>query len=62
MAKEASKDFLLKGTINVQNDQEGRESVKYYVVDLEITDIQTRKIIWTENTKIRKEVDQSRWK
>jgi len=62
MAKEASKDYLFKGTINVQNDAEGRESVKYYVVDLEVTDIQTRKIIWAENTKIRKEVSQSRWK
>ena len=62
MAKEAASDFMLKGTINVQNDQEGRESVKFYVVDLEITDVQTRKIVWTERTSIRKEVEQSRWK
>jgi PBP1b-binding outer membrane lipoprotein LpoB len=62
MGAEASTDFLLKGTINVQNDQEGRESVKFYVVDLEITDVQTRKIVWTERTSIRKEVEQSRWK
>ncbi len=62
MGKEASSDFVLKGTINVQNDQEGRESVKFYVVDLEITDVQSRKIIWTERTSIRKEVEQSRWK
>jgi penicillin-binding protein activator len=62
MAKEASSDFLLKGSINVQNDQDGRQSVKFYVVDLELTDIQTRKIVWTERTSIRKEVEQSRWK
>lgn len=62
MSMEASTDFLLKGSINTQNDQSGRESVKYYVVDLEITDVQTRKIIWAENTKIRKEVSQSSWK
>lgn len=62
MGAEAATDFLLKGTINVQNDQEGRESVKFYVVDLEITDVQTRKIVWTERTSIRKEVEQSRWK
>lgn len=62
MAAEAAADFMLKGTINVQNDQEGRQSVKFYVVDLEITDVQTRKIIWTERTSIRKEVEQSRWK
>ncbi len=62
MAKEASTDFLLKGSINTQNDQEGRQSVKFYVVDLEITDVQTRKIVWTERTSIRKEVEQSKWK
>jgi PBP1b-binding outer membrane lipoprotein LpoB len=62
MAVEDTADFMLKGSINVQNDQEGRESVKFYVVDLEITDVQSRKIIWTERTSIRKEVDQSRWK
>ena len=59
MGKEASSDFVLKGTINVQNDQAGRESVKFYVVDLEITDVQSRRIIWTERTSIRKEVSQS---
>lgn len=62
LAAEDSADFMLKGTINVQNDQEGREAVKFYVVDLEITDIQSRKIVWTERTSIRKEVEQSRWK
>ncbi len=62
MAMEATTDFLLKGSINVQNDQEGRESVKFYVVDLEITDVQSSKIVWTERTSIRKEVSQSRWK
>ena len=62
MGVEDAADFMLKGSINVQNDQEGRQSVKFYVVDLEITDVQTRKIIWTERTSIRKEVEQSRWK
>ncbi len=62
MAKELAPDFLLKGTIDVQNDQEGRESVKYYAINLELTDVQSGAIIWTDDTKIRKEVEQSRWK
>lgn len=62
MGKELAPDFLLKGTIEVQNDQAGRESVKFYVVTLELTDNQTGRIIWTDDTKIRKEVDQSRYK
>ena len=62
LGQEQGANFLFKGSINTQNDQLDRESVKYYVVDLEITDVQTRKIIWAENTKIRKEVSQSRYK
>lgn len=62
MSKELAPDYLLKGSIDVQNDQAGRESVKYYVVTLELTDVQSGKIIWTDDTKIRKEVEQSRWK
>lgn len=62
MAQEEAADFLLKGSIVTQNDQEGRQSVKYYLVTLEITDIQARRIVWQGNTRIRKEVEQSRWK
>ena len=62
MAKEESTDFLLKGKISVANDSEGRQSVKFYLISMEITDVQTRRIIWQANTKIRKEVEQSRWK
>jgi uncharacterized protein (TIGR02722 family) len=62
MAKELAPDFLLKGSIDVQNDSEGRESVKYYAVNLELTDVQSGRIIWTDDTKIRKEVSQSHYK
>lgn len=62
LAEEDATDFLLKGKISIANDQEGRESVKFYLVSLEITDVQSRRIIWQANTKIRKEVDQSRFK
>jgi PBP1b-binding outer membrane lipoprotein LpoB len=62
MAEEDAADFLLKGKISVANDAEGREAVKFYLVSLEITDVQSRRIIWQANTKIRKEVEQSRWK
>lgn len=63
MGKELAADYVLKGSINVQNDSEGRQAVKFYVVDFELTDIQTRKIVWADRTDpIRKEVEQSRWK
>ena len=63
MAKEAAADFVLNGEIGVQNDQEGRQSVKFYVVSVKLTNVQTRKLAWqTSNTPIRKEVEQSRYK
>ncbi len=54
--EELAADFLLKGTINVQNDQLGERKVKFYQVDLELTDIQSRKIVWTNDKKIKKDV------
>jgi hypothetical protein len=63
MGKEAAADYVLTGSIGVQNDQEGRESVKFYIVDFNMVDIQSRKLVWkSSNTPIRKEVEQSRWK
>lgn len=62
MAKELAPDFLLKGTIATQNDQAGLQSVKYYVTTLELTDVQSGAIVWTDDTKIRKEVKQGQYK
>lgn len=63
LGKELAADFVLNGEIGVQNDQEGRQSVKFYVVTFKLTEIQTRRLVWqSSNTPIRKEVEQSRWK
>ncbi len=63
LAKEAAADFVLNGEIGVQNDQEGRQSVKFYIVTVKLTNVQTRKLAWqSSNTPIRKEVEQSKWK
>ena len=63
LGKEAAADFVLTGSIGVQNDQEGRQAVKFYIVDFSMTDIQSRKLVWKSScTPIRKEVEQSKWK
>ena len=63
LGKESAADFILKGSIGTQNDQLERQSVKFYIVSVELADIQTRELAWKTNlTPIRKEVDQSRWK
>jgi penicillin-binding protein activator len=52
--QEQGADFLLTGTIGVQNDQEGSEQVKFYSVDLKLTDVQSQRQIWIGNKKIKK--------
>ena len=50
-------DFLLTGTIGVQDDQDGGKKVKFYSVDLKLTDIQSQRMVWTDNKKIKKFVE-----
>ena len=52
--QEQGADFLLTGTIGVQNDQEGGKQVKFYSVDLKLTDVQSQRIVWTDTKKIKK--------
>lgn len=55
--QEQGSDFLLTGTIGSQNDQEGDKSVKFYSVDLSLTDIQSQRKVWTDNKKIKKFIE-----
>ena len=50
-------DFLLTGSISVQDDQDGGKKVKFYSVDLKLTDIQSQRMVWTDNKKIKKFVN-----
>ena len=52
--QEVGADFLLTGVINVQDDQEGDEKVKFYSVDLKLVEIQTQRQAWLGNEKIKK--------
>jgi PBP1b-binding outer membrane lipoprotein LpoB len=61
-AQETGADFLLKGVINVQDDIEGKKGVKFYSVDLDLTDIQSGEMVWTDNKKIKKIVERSNTK
>jgi penicillin-binding protein activator len=47
-------DFLLTGSIGVQNDQDGGQQVKFYSVDLKLTDIQSQRQVWIGNKKLKK--------
>lgn len=49
-------DLLLTGSIDVQHDVAGDNAHKFYAVDLNLTDVKTQKIAWTDSTKIAKDV------
>ncbi|MBA3698336.1 MAG: penicillin-binding protein activator LpoB [Planctomycetes bacterium] len=52
--QETGSDFLIIGTINVQDDQEGGTKQKFYSVDLKMTDVKTQQQVWIGNKKISK--------
>jgi penicillin-binding protein activator len=59
---EAGADYMLTGTINSIIDQEGREKVVYYQVNLELIDMSNNRKVWIGDKKIKKFVDRSRLK
>jgi uncharacterized protein (TIGR02722 family) len=52
--KEVGADFMLQGSINSIVDTEGRESVNFYQVNLELTNMETNEIVWIGDKKIKK--------
>ena len=52
--QESGADFLIIGTINVQDDQANGKKHKFYSVDLKMTDVKTQQQVWIGNEKISK--------
>ena len=57
--QETAADLMLTGSINSIVDQSGGEQVKFYQIDLELTDLQTHKKLWIGNKKIKKFIEKS---
>jgi len=57
--QETGADIMLTGSINSIIDQSGDEQVKFYQIDLELTDLQTHKKLWIGNEKIKKYIEKS---
>ncbi|MDR2904922.1 MAG: penicillin-binding protein activator LpoB [Helicobacteraceae bacterium] len=55
--QEIGADYILGGTINTIIDAEGKTAVKYYQIDLTLTEVETQKIAWTGQKKIRKLIE-----
>jgi len=57
--QETGADLMLTGTINAIIDQSGSEQVKFYQIDLELTDLQSHRSLWIDNKKIKKFIEKS---
>ncbi|MGM0568229.1 MAG: penicillin-binding protein activator LpoB [Elusimicrobiota bacterium] len=55
--QEYGADFMLSGVLNSILDEEGGKRVVYYQADLNLTDLQTNRIIWTGQHSIKKYIE-----
>ncbi len=59
--KEEAADYMLKGVITSVVDQiEGKKAV-FYQVDMQLTDIETNKIVWPGQKRIKKVIDRPKF-
>ena len=56
LAAETGADYMLQGSINSIIDQEGKESVKFYQIDMEMIHLETNEKVWIGDKKIKKYV------
>lgn len=57
--QETGADFMLSGSVNTIEDREGGKSVILYQVDMKLLDMQSNKIVWTGQKKIKKNIKRS---
>ncbi len=56
---ETGADYMLSGTIEIIIDREGGTEVKFYQIDLNLTDIESNERVWVGQAKIKKEITRS---
>ncbi len=56
LAAETGADYMLQGSIKTIIDQEGKESVKFYQVDMELVHLESNEKVWIGSKKIKKYV------
>jgi uncharacterized protein (TIGR02722 family) len=59
---ELGADYMLLGEINKITDQEGKEKVAFYQVDLTLSHIQTNEKVWIGQKKIKKYIARKNYK
>jgi len=56
LAAETGADYMLQGSIKTIIDQEGKRSVVFYRIDLEMVHLETNEKVWIGDTEIKKYV------
>jgi uncharacterized protein (TIGR02722 family) len=59
LGEETGADLMLIGTLNSIVDQEGREAVVYYQVNMELIEIESNQKVWIGDKKIKKFVERA---
>jgi PBP1b-binding outer membrane lipoprotein LpoB len=54
LRNELGANFMLLGEINTIFDREGGREVKFYQVDLNLTDLESNELVWVGQKKIKK--------
>jgi uncharacterized protein (TIGR02722 family) len=62
LAAETGADYMLQGGIKTIIDQEGKTSVKFYQVDMEMVHLETNEKVWMGDKKIKKVVKKAKLK
>lgn len=60
--KELGADYMLIGSVSKITDQEGKEKVAFYQVDLNLADIQSNEKVWSGQKKIKKYIARKPYK
>jgi uncharacterized protein (TIGR02722 family) len=60
--RELGADYMLIGEINKITDQENREKVAFYQVDLTLTDMQSNEKVWIGQKKLKKYIARGAYK
>lgn len=60
IGNETAADFMLQGTVSTIIDTAGRQQVRTYQVDMQLIDLETNRIVWSEqNNDIKKYIKKS---
>ena len=59
-AQELGAKYLLQGTIEAIQDEEGREKVVFYQIDATLVDVESNQKVWTGQHKIKKVIEKPR--